>query len=674
MSAMSDAQDFPDIATARRAMEAGLCCAEDLVTHALRRIEAYDDQGPFLHAVDAIASDALEQARARDRERAQGQIRGPLHGIPILIKSNIAVRGMATLAGSLSLMACTDTDEDAEIVARLREAGAVILGQATMHELACGITNVGSLTGISRNPYDPARVPGGSSGGSAAAVAAGFACAAIGTDTGGSVRIPAAFNHLYGLRATQGVVSRHAIAPLSITQDVGGPLARSADDLRCLFEIMTLTPKHDRRAVHAAANRARRVLAPSRASRLEADQTDKIGRGDESNERHESHESHKVGKVGKGDDVGSGTNLRLGVLTSYFGDAPDEQDVTRCVRAAIDTFASRGITCVEVDLRTDSAEIAAAYIANEEFDGALAAYRVSRGVTEPAGLRAILASGLFHAQLERNLRQRAQAAPADPQRLGAVRARRRALRAKVVAAMAAADVDALIFPVVRRCATVVGETQGGSNIMLSAVTGLPALSLPAGFIAGGVPVGVEVLGHSYDETLLLEIARRWQDAMPAWQAPVFTPPLTARLAYGSASAHWQWQAMSSTGTSVTVEGDFHCDLSRARLSYRIRVAGAVATDRLTLALHAPAREGTQRGPVVAVLNQGQAVSEGEVPLCADWVRRLRPALGRTSASHQAAENANVDDAKADEPCSVMSLWLYGRHLAQGVGGEALVFD
>ena len=173
---------------------------------------------------------ARAQADSLDAERAAGTVRGPLHGIPVLMKDNYDISWMPTTGSSLALAGLQPPD-DAFQVARLREAGAVILGKTNLHELAAGITTISSLGGQTRNPYDPARNPGGSSGGTGAGVAASFAAVGWGTDTCGSIRIPAAVHNLFGLRPTKGLSSIDGILPLSHSQDTGGPLARSVTDL-----------------------------------------------------------------------------------------------------------------------------------------------------------------------------------------------------------------------------------------------------------------------------------------------------------------------------------------------------------------------------------------------------------------------------------------------------------
>ncbi|MBP99446.1 MAG: glutamyl-tRNA amidotransferase, partial [Acidobacteria bacterium] len=220
-------QSISDLATA---LDSGEVTSRELVAAFLARIETFDQQGPALNAMVVINPNAFRDADALDAERSAGRVRGPLHGIPIVVKDNYDTVDMPTSAGTIGLATSVPPD-DAFQVSRLREAGAIILGKTNMHELARGITTVSSIAGQTRNPYDITRNPGGSSGGTGAAVAASFAAVGMGSDTCGSIRIPSAHHALVGLRGTRGLASGDGIIPLSTTQDIGGPLARSVRDL-----------------------------------------------------------------------------------------------------------------------------------------------------------------------------------------------------------------------------------------------------------------------------------------------------------------------------------------------------------------------------------------------------------------------------------------------------------
>ena len=215
----------------QEAMTSGVVTSRRITEQYLARIDAYDLHGPSLNSIIAVNESAFDQAEALDRERAENGPRGLLHGIPVVVKDNFDVAGMPTTGGSIAL-ADWHPPDDAFQVAKLKEAGAVIIAKTNMHELAFGAETISSLGGQTRNPYDPSRNLGGSSGGTGAAVAANFAAAGMGSDTCGSIRIPSAHHALVGLRGTRGLSSRDGIIPLALTQDMGGPLARSVEDLR----------------------------------------------------------------------------------------------------------------------------------------------------------------------------------------------------------------------------------------------------------------------------------------------------------------------------------------------------------------------------------------------------------------------------------------------------------
>src|SRR5947199_7106748 len=245
-----------------------------LTRHFLERIEAYDRRGPRLNAVLEVNPEALEIAEALDRERASTGSRGPLHGIPVLLKDNIATADrLHTSAGWLALGECV-APRDAFRVPRLREAGAVILGKTNMTEWANFMTT-GMPAGYSSrggqvvNPYEAALSPGGPSSGSAVAVAAYLCTVAVGTETSGSILSPANQNSVVGIKPTLGLISRSGIVPIAGSQDTAGPFARTVADAAILLGAMTGTDAADR-ATRASRRHARRDYAESlSATRLE---------------------------------------------------------------------------------------------------------------------------------------------------------------------------------------------------------------------------------------------------------------------------------------------------------------------------------------------------------------------------------------------------------------------
>src|SRR3984893_17062038 len=225
------------IAQIREAMQAGTLTCHSLVQQYLDRIEAYDKQGPAVNALLYVNPRALQQADEMDQEfKRTGKLK-TLGCIPIVLKDNYDTADMPTTAASLSLEGAQPA-KDAFAVTRLRENGALILGKTNLHEFALGGITVSSLGGQTKNPYDLTRTPGGSSGGTAVAVASNFAAVGTGSDTGGSIRSPSSANSLVGIRPTAGLISRDGIVPISVTQDTIGPLTRTVADGARMLDVM----------------------------------------------------------------------------------------------------------------------------------------------------------------------------------------------------------------------------------------------------------------------------------------------------------------------------------------------------------------------------------------------------------------------------------------------------
>ena len=237
----------------QEAMETGNLTSERLTQMYIDRIEAYD-KALDLNSILAINPAALNDARELDRERAEGKVRGPLHGIPVVVKANIDVQGMATTAGA-RILEDMIAPEDSFVVKQLKEAGAVILGQTNMSEFAFATASSRStLGGNVHNAYNTAKTPAGSSGGSAVAVTCSFAAAGVGTDTGGSIRNPSSFANIYGMRPSKGLVSVSGILPLKAYKDTAGPMARTAEDMAIMLEAMAGTDENDDYTVEADAD------------------------------------------------------------------------------------------------------------------------------------------------------------------------------------------------------------------------------------------------------------------------------------------------------------------------------------------------------------------------------------------------------------------------------------
>jgi Asp-tRNA(Asn)/Glu-tRNA(Gln) amidotransferase A subunit family amidase len=464
------------------AMQDGKVTSRQLVEAYLARIRAYDQAGPRINAFIALNPDALSVADALDRERRTSGARGPLHGIPIVVKDNYATADMPTTGGSKSL-AGFQTHRDAFMVKKLRDAGAVIIGKTNLHELAYGITSISSMGGQTRNPYDLTRNPGGSSGGTGAAVAASFAAAGMGTDTCGSIRNPAASNNLYGLRGTLGLSSRDGIIPLSHSQDIGGPLARTVTDLAIMLD-----------------------------ATVGSDPSDPLTR-DGQGHIPNSYLS-AIGDSGLAD-------VSIGVVTSMFGTAPEDAEVARIVRRAIEILGALGANVSEVVIPGVDDLLQGTSVINAEFKFDLMDFLGRFPGAPVKNLGEILDSGKFDPAVEGVLR-RAQAVETrdSPSYQTAL-----AKRADATAAIGEVvkRYTALAYPTLRRKPAVIGQAQGGSNCQVSATTGLPALSIPAGFTDDGLPVGMELLGNAFAESRLLRIAFAYERLANVRKPPKNTP-------------------------------------------------------------------------------------------------------------------------------------------------------
>jgi Asp-tRNA(Asn)/Glu-tRNA(Gln) amidotransferase A subunit family amidase len=405
------------------------------------------------------------------------------------VKDNYATADMPTTAGSLAL-AGFETGRDAFMVKKLRDAGAVVIGKTNLHELAYGITSISSAGGQTRNAYDPTRNPGGSSGGTGAAVAASFAAAGLGTDTCGSIRNPSSANNLWGLRGTMGLSSRDGIVPLAHSQDIGGPLTRSVGDLLLMLD-----------------------------ATVGFDPADPITRASDGHIPPTYNGS--VGDAGLGD-------VTLGVLTPLFGSAAEDDEVARIVRDAIEDIRSLGAGVVEVAYPDLDELLRDTSVINAEFKFDLQDF-LGRFPSAPVHtLAEILASGKYHQAVEGVLKRANDVPSRDSESYRASLAKREHARDAMLSLMSERHITAFVYPTLRRKPAVIGQPQMGSNCQLSAATGFPAMSMPAGFTADGLPVGMDLLGQPWSEPTLLKVAYAYERLVGPRKPPKTTPPLSSR--------------------------------------------------------------------------------------------------------------------------------------------------
>lgn len=480
------------IAAFHAALRRGETSCRALVEFHLERIEAYDRQGPTLRAVLATHPQALEAAEALDRAfRTAPDSVGPLHGVPIVVKDNVATADMATTGGALALQDARPI-RDAFIVERLRRAGALILAKTNLHELALAGTTSSSLGGQTRNPYDLSRTPGGSSGGTGAAVAANFALAGIGTDTGQSVRSPVSAQALVGVRPTRGLVSRYGAIPASPTQDTVGPLARTAEDAARVLEVIAGFDPCD---PHSAAR-------PEAVSYLDALRSDALA------------------------------GARIGVLRDMFGSGEEHAEVNEVTHRAAKTMQDLGACLLELELpdiaRLVEEQWALSYEIEAAFDAYLAGFCPE---AEVKSFRQFVADGRFDASVRESLVEALSRKGSEEPAYARIFLQRDRLRTALLHLMAKHRLDAILYPHQRVLVAKIGSPQLERNGVLSNATGLPAVTFPGGFsrpdadAPQGVPIGVEVLGRDWSEGRLLGYAHAFEQATRTRLPPHTVPPL-----------------------------------------------------------------------------------------------------------------------------------------------------
>lgn len=566
----------------------GRVTARQLVAAYLARIAAYDQQGPRLNAIITLNARALAEADMLDRERAAKGPRGPLHGIPVLVKDNYNTADMSTSGGTLAL-ATLQPAADAFQVARLRAAGAIILGKTTLHELASGVVTVSSLSGASRNPYDPARSPGGSSGGTGAAVAASFAAAGMGSDTCGSIRIPAAYNNLFGLRATRGLSSRTGVMPLSETQDVAGPLARSVTDLAIMLDASVGADPQDASTRGAAA--------------------------------------HVPASYRDGLAPGALEGARIGVLRSLFATSPEDAEGQAVVDTALAAMRAAGAEVFDVAIPGLADMLLDASVIGFEFKEDLAAYLARQPNAPIGGLAAIIDAGLHHDLLDSRFRLRNAEGGRSAPGYAVAMEKRAAAHAATRALLAEERLDALLYPSsLLRPPLIGGDVVANpNNCQFSATTGLPVLAIPAGFTARGLPVGIELLGADFSEPRLLALGYAWEQSARPRQPPFSTPPLVAGKPPAAIAFTTRVNAAGGGGATI----GFRYDFLTSQLSATVRITGLGKDRPVAVALHR--RRGAAPGSVIAPLVlAGKA--RGSVQLVLDGRDRADLLAGRLYAA------------------------------------------
>ncbi|NNM35101.1 MAG: amidase, partial [Gemmatimonadetes bacterium] len=500
------------------AMESGTVTSAQLVQSYLARIAAFDQAGPALNAILQLNPDALAEARALDQERALRGPRSPLHGIPVLVKDNFDVAGLPTTGGSVALQDLVP-HEDSWLVARMRDAGAIVLAKTNMHEFAFGITTTSSLGGQTRNPYDLTRNPGGSSGGTAVGVTASFAPVGWGTDTCGSVRIPAAYNGLLGLRPTQGLLSTSGVLPLSHTLDTPGPMARAAMDLAVAMDAV-LGPGGPGRA-----GRSSDLAAPAFVAALQDDALVGVRIGVLGDHLDGAWTIGEVlAELGR--TLPSGTAVAPTDLLRATSEGSGEGlEVGQAARGALERMEAMGAELIEIRLGDMDAFLVGEDVIDLEFERDLQAYLLAAPAAPLRSLDDILRLGVHDPSIEDVLIRRNKAASASPVEYRDALARLAATREELLQVFERDRLDAIAYPTMRRPPAEIGQNQWGSMCLLSASTGFPAITIPVGLGPGGLPVGLELLARPGEDARLVAFAYAFEKAHQQRIAPGTTPPL-----------------------------------------------------------------------------------------------------------------------------------------------------
>jgi len=462
-------------------VRSGARSARSVVEEALASIAAGDGKiHAFVHLVD---DEALAAAEAVDRVVAAGGDPGPLAGVPVALKDNLCTRGIPTTCSSRILDGWRPP-YDATVVERLRAAGAVMVGKTNMDEFAMGSSTESSSTGPTRNPRDAGRVPGGSSGGSAASVAAGFVPLALGSDTGGSIRQPAAFCGVVGMKPTYGVVSRYGLVAFASSLDQIGPLASSVADAALLLEVIAGHDPADSTSLDAPAPRAARSLAAGV------------------------------------------TGLRVGVCTELVEGA--DPDVAERVRQAAEALGEAGASVEEVSVPELRYGLSAYYlIAPAEASSNLARYdgvRYGLRVEAPdvAAMNTATRTAGFGAEVKRRIMLGTYALSAGY--YDAYYGQAQKVRTLVIEAFSRAyeRVDVLLGATAPSTAFSLGDRLDDPMSMYmsdvctipSNLAGHPAISVPYGTGDDGLPVGIQVLAPALGDELVFRVAAAIEAAAP----------------------------------------------------------------------------------------------------------------------------------------------------------------
>ena len=486
------------IAQVHDAMKAGRLTCRALVDQYLKRIEAYDKNGPAINAIVLLNPDVEKQADELDRRYAQSGLTGPLHCVPMIVKDNFETKGLRTTDGALAL-AKFIPGKDAFEVKRVKDAGALVLAKSNMAEWAFSPYETVSsiLPGYTRNPYALNRVTAGSSGGTAAAIAASLGLVGLGSDTGNSIRGPSSHQSLVGIRSTMGLTSRAGVLPLSLLADIAGPIARTVEDATKVFQVIVGPDPDDPVTAAAPAH-----LADNGAQNYAAS-LDRSGlRG-----------------------------ATIGVLRQAYERESTDPEIISIFVAAIEDLRRAGATIVDpAPVEAVRRERGSGPCMGFKYD--INRYLAAQGDLVPVKTLAdIIKSGGFHPSVQRRLEQAEQGPENGPDSAAckADSAYRAQVRDAVNKAMDTLKLDAFVYPTWSNPPRLIGDlnTPAGDNSQFySPTTGFPAINVPMGFSRSGtLPAGMTIFGRAWSEPELIKLAYGYEQATHHRHAPSATPPL-----------------------------------------------------------------------------------------------------------------------------------------------------
>jgi Asp-tRNA(Asn)/Glu-tRNA(Gln) amidotransferase A subunit family amidase len=479
------------IAQIHAALRDGRLTCRGLVSEYLKRIEAYDKKGPALNAITLVNPEALALADALDKQfAARKAFTGPLHCIPVVVKDNFETIGMMSAAGSKSLQTFVSA-KDAFQVKRIKEAGAIVIAKSNMAEFAFSpYESLSSIQGHTKNPYALDRVPAGSSGGTAAAVAANLAAIGLGSDTGNSIRGPSSHTALVGIRSTMGLTSRAGVIPLSYLADIAGPMTRTVEDAVAVLQVIAGEDPED-----PMTSRLKGRTIPNYASSLRRD-----------------------GLKG----------ARIGVLRQAYERAkqPVDDEIVAVFTKALEDMKAAGATVVDlVRVETPSRTQGAGTCRGFKYD--INDYLATRGQNAPLKtLDAIVESGQFGSSAERRLRSALTSKPEGPdsEACKADAAYRQAFGDAVTAVMDKEKLDAFVYPTWSHPPRLIGDLEsphGDNSQVFAPTSGFPAINVPMGHTRGGtLPAGITFFGRAWDEPTLIRLAYAYEQATKHRRKPM----------------------------------------------------------------------------------------------------------------------------------------------------------